>query len=162
VYFNDETSDVAIDLKGKIFLAHKVILKVQAKEFYEMCEGNDKENPMVISDVDQDVFRIMLYSLYGGGLCPEDLKTHSASILKASSKYGFTRLKDEAEVWHAKSIKFTVDNAIDEFMKADGSNYPIVKDAAKKFILEHGEEIVSSESFVRLHESLPVMRETAH
>jgi hypothetical protein len=140
-------------------VAHKGILKAQAREFCEMCEANSKDEPMIISDVDEDVFRIMLYSLYGGGLLPQDLQRHSASILKASSKYGFTKLKEEAEVWHAKSIKFTVDNAIDEFMKADGSNYPIVKVAAKKFILEHGKEIVSSESFARLNESLPLMRE---
>jgi hypothetical protein len=149
VFCDDETSDVAFHVKGKVFIAHKGILKAQANEFYEMCEGNDKENPMIISGVDEDVFRIMLYSLYGGGVCPEDLQEHSASILKASSKYGFKRLKEEAEAWHAKSIKFTVDNAVDEFMKADGSNYLIVRDAAKKFILEHGKEIVASESFTR-------------
>jgi hypothetical protein len=159
VYLDDETSDVAFHVKGKVFVAHKGILKAQAREFYEMCEDNDKENLMVISDVDEDIFRIMLYSLYGGGLRPDDLQEHSASILKASSKYGFTKLKEEAEIWHAKSIKFTVDNAVDEFMKADGSNYPIIKDAAKKFILKHGKEIVASESFARLHESLPLMRE---
>jgi hypothetical protein len=159
LFCDDETSDVAFNVKGEMIVAHKGILKAQAREFYEICEENDKENPMVISDVDEGVFRIMLYSLYGGGLCPQDVQEHSVSILKASGKYGFTKLKDEVEVWHAKSIKFTVDNAVDEFMKADGSNYPIVKDAAKKFILEHGEEIVESESFVGLNESLPFMRE---
>lgn len=56
-------------------------------------------------------------------------------------------------------LNLPVDNAVDEFMKADGSNYPFIKDAAKKFILEHGKEIVASESFARLNESLPLMRE---
>lgn len=156
---DDETSDVAFDVKGTIIKAHKGILKAQAKEFYEMCEGNDTDNPMFIQDVNEDVFHIMLHSLYGGGVCPRDLQEHALSILKASSKYGFTRLKEEAEAWHAKSIQFTVDNAIDEFMKADGSNFPIVKDAAKTFILENGKEIISSESFARLYESVPLQKE---
>ncbi|KAL3779466.1 hypothetical protein ACHAWO_006451 [Cyclotella atomus] len=74
-----------------------------------MCEENTETSPLVINDVDPDVF--------------------------------------------------TVDNAVDEFLKADGNCCNVVKDAAKKFIVEHAKEIVESDSFARLHESLPLMKE---
>jgi hypothetical protein len=68
-------------------------------------------------------------------------------------------LKYEAEVWYSKSLKLTVGNVIDEFLKADGNGYDMVREAAKKFMLENGKEVVASESFDRLHESKSLVRE---
>jgi hypothetical protein len=85
--------------------------------------------------------------------------SHSESIFKAASKYGFARLKDAAEAWYSNSVEFTVDNVIDKFMEADGNDFSIVRDAAKKFMIEHAEEILESEAFDRLRESLPLLKE---
>eukprot|EP00956_Cyclotella_meneghiniana_P007915 scaffold10506_cov26-Cyclotella_meneghiniana.AAC.1 len=144
IFNDDETADVAFDLKGEILVAHKGIIKSKAYDFYVMCEGYSKESPMPITDVDKFIFQIMLASLYGGEVYPEEWKKHSVSILKAASKYGFSTLKSEAELWYSRSLKFTVDNVISKFMEADGNGYVLVKAAAKKFIMEHGEEVVGS------------------
>ena len=157
-YLDEETADIAFDVKGVSFVAHKVIIKTHAKDLYVMCESANKSNPMLINDVDPEIFRIMLRSLYGGFIVPEEWEKHSPAILQAAAKYGFL-LKDEAEVWCAATFKFTVENVVDEFLKADGSNYAVVREAAKKFMAQHGEEILASDSFERLHESLPLMRE---
>ncbi|KAL7514845.1 hypothetical protein ACHAXN_012255 [Cyclotella atomus] len=154
-----ETSDITFKVKGTTFSAHKFIIKTKAEELYVMCQSSSKSSPFEINDVDSEVFGIMLSYLYGGNVLPEDWQRHSKAILKAVSKYGFTNLKEEAEFWYARSLKFTVDNVIDDFMEADGNSYPLVRDAAKKFILEHGEKIVESDSFAKLHESLPLMKE---
>eukprot|EP00956_Cyclotella_meneghiniana_P004957 scaffold6105_cov23-Cyclotella_meneghiniana.AAC.1 len=159
IFQDDETSDVAFDLKGDVIVAHKGIIKSKASDFYVMCEGYSKTSPMTITDVDKDIFQIMLASLYGGEVYPEEWKKHSESILKAASKYGFSTLKSEAELWYSMSLKFTVDNVISKFMEADGNGYALVKAAAKKFIMEHGEEVVGSESFDLLHESKELSRE---
>eukprot|EP00956_Cyclotella_meneghiniana_P038911 scaffold162054_cov24-Cyclotella_meneghiniana.AAC.2 len=156
---DEETADVAFDLKGEIMTAHKCIIKSKANDFYVMCEGYSKTSPMPITDVDEDIFQIMLASLYGGEVYPEEWQKHSEAILKAAGKYGFSTLKSEAEVWCAKSFKFNVDNVINKFMEADGNGYALVKAAAKKFIMEHGEEVVASESFNNLCESKELMRE---
>ena len=156
---DQETADVVFDLQGEIMVAHKCIIKSNAKDIYVMCEGYNNESPMPITDVDKDIFNIMLTSLYGGEVFPEEWKKHSEAILKAASKYGFDTLKSEAEVWCAKSLKFTVDNVISKFMEADGNGHALVKAAAKKFIMENGKDVVASESFELLHESLPLMRE---
>eukprot|EP00956_Cyclotella_meneghiniana_P007538 scaffold10184_cov52-Cyclotella_meneghiniana.AAC.2 len=156
---DEETADVSFDLKGEIIVAHKCIIKSKASDFYVMCEGYNSESPMPITDVDKDIFDIMLWSLYGGEVYPEEWKKHSEAILKAASKYGFSTLKSEAEVWCAKSLKFTVDNVISKYMEADGNGHSLVKAAAKKFIMEHGKDVIASESLELLRESLPLMRE---
>jgi hypothetical protein len=101
----------------------------------------------------------MLRSLYGGCILPDEWNEYSWSILKAASKYGFIKLKSEAEMWYIKSCEFTVDNVIDEFLKADGSHFTLVREAAKEFMAEHGQEIIASESFDRLYESKSLMKE---
>eukprot|EP00956_Cyclotella_meneghiniana_P038522 scaffold155476_cov20-Cyclotella_meneghiniana.AAC.2 len=153
IFKDDETSDLAFDLKGEIILAHKCIIKSKAKDFYVMCEGYNQTSPMPIMDVAIDIFEIMLKSLYGGDVYPEEWNEHSEAILKAASKYGFTALESEADVWCAKSLNFTVDNVISKFMEADGNNHARVKAAAKEFIMDHKEEVVASESLNRLYES---------
>ena len=66
-------------------------------------------------------------------------------------KYGFNKLKSEAQ--------FTVENVIDVFLKADGNNCVILREAAKKYMSEHGEEMLESESFDRLRESGSLWKE---
>jgi len=158
-YLDEETADIAFNVKGVTSVAHKVIIKTHAKDLYVMCESASKSSPMMISDVDPEIFPIMLRSLYGGFILPEEWQKHSKAILQAAAKYGFNKLKSEAEVWFAATFKFTVENAVDEFLKADGSNCAVLREAAKKFMAQHGEAILASDSFVRLHESLPLVRE---
>jgi hypothetical protein len=93
--------------------------------------------------------------LYGGYVLPE----HSDAILKAAAKWGFDKLKSEAEIWYSKSLKLTVGNVIDEFLKADGNGYDMVREAAKKFMLENGKEMIESESFDKLYESKSLVKE---
>ena len=99
-----------------------------------MCKEHSLTSPMMISDVDKEVFTIMLRSLYRGEILPEEWQEqeNSEAILKTASKYGFSTLKSEAEVWYASSLNFTVDNVIDEFMTADGNSKALVKAAAMK------------------------------
>jgi hypothetical protein len=68
-------------------------------------------------------------------------------------------VKEEADMWYAKSLKFTVDNVIDELLEADGKGYTAVREAAMQFIVENGKEIVMSESFDRLYESKSLVKE---
>eukprot|EP00956_Cyclotella_meneghiniana_P024024 scaffold47882_cov61-Cyclotella_meneghiniana.AAC.3 len=159
IFLDDETSDVAFDVKGQIIVAHKCIIKAQAKDLYVLCEASSKSNPMLVNDIEHEVFEMMLRPLYGGCISVDELKKHSGSILKAAGKYGFNRLKSEAELCYAKSLKFSVENVIDEFLSADGNDWRVVREKAKQFMAEHGEEILESPSFVRLHESLPLMKE---
>jgi hypothetical protein len=49
---------------------------------------------VVITDVKPDIFRHMLYYLYGGKLSDDELKTNAKDIIDASDKYGIVHLKN--------------------------------------------------------------------
>ena len=65
IFGNETTCDVAFDFEDKILRAHKCIIQFKAEDFHVMCEGYSVTSPMKIDDVDKDIFRIMLFSLYG-------------------------------------------------------------------------------------------------
>ena len=48
---------------------------------------------------------------------------------------------------------------VDELLYADGKNCPLLKKAAMDFIVEHGEEVVESESYEKLDESPQLRKE---
>ena len=159
VFLDDDTSDIVFDLNGTQVVAHKSIIKAHAKEFYVMCEASSMESAMLIEDVTPEIFKLMLRSLYGGIILPAEWKSNAKTILTAASKYGFNKLKYDAEVWYAKSLQFTLENVIDVFLEADGSNCVILREAAKKYMCEHAEEVLNSESFDRLRESKSLLIE---
>eukprot|EP00956_Cyclotella_meneghiniana_P010748 scaffold15049_cov36-Cyclotella_meneghiniana.AAC.6 len=159
VFLDDDTSDIVFDLNGTQVVAHKSIIKAHAKEFYVMCEASSMESAMLIEDVTPEIFKLMLRSLYGGIILPTEWKSNAKTILTAASKYGFNKLKYDAEVWYAKSLQFTLENVIDVFLEADGCNWVILRDAAKKYMCEHAEEVLKSESFDRLRESKSLLIE---
>jgi hypothetical protein len=159
IFLDEETSDLAFDVKGKIILAHKCLIKSQSAELYTMCEALSKSTPMPINDVEPSVFELMLATFYGKHITPEEWKANSKALLKAAGKYGFNEVKSQAEVWYTNSLNLTVENVIDEFLRADGNNFALVREAALEFIAKHGKEITTADSFVRLHGSLPLMKE---
>lgn len=160
-FLNEESSDVAFKVKGRVFHAHQIVLKAQAPDLAELTESYDKESPLPIKDVDPKIFEIMLRFVYGQDICPAEWHEHSKDILDAAGKYGFADLKSDAEAWYVKMAKktFTVENAVDELLYADGKDCPLLKHAAVDFIVEHGEEVIESESYEKLDESPELRKE---
>ena len=156
---DDDSTDVAFNIKGKTMYAHRQIIKKRAVHLHVMCEASSKTTPMVITDVDPDIFDLMIRSLYGRQIQPVEYKLYSESLLEAAGKYGFDEIKTEAQVWYINNHKLTVDNAVDEFLKADGNNHEIVRDVTKTFLVNHAKRILESESFDRLYESKTLVKE---
>jgi hypothetical protein len=145
-------------VKDHTIYAHKAILKAQAPDLAELCDGCDETNQMPINDVEPEIFQLMLKTLYGSKLTPVDWDKNSESILYAAGKYGFSSLECEAEYWYVKQTdRFTVDNVIGHLLKADSKNLSHLKEAAMEFILNHAEDVVSSDSYDNLDES-PTLR----
>ena len=153
-FLDDKYADIAFNVKGRIFTAHRVILKCYAPDLIELCEDFDTTNPMSIKDVDPDIFHFMLKFVY--------MKSQSASfmsILSAAGKYGFTSLKSDAEIWHLQFLKLQVENVIRHLLIADANNLPLVKKAAMDYILENEDGVVASETYSQLCESPSLMKE---
>eukprot|EP00956_Cyclotella_meneghiniana_P032866 scaffold91862_cov51-Cyclotella_meneghiniana.AAC.3 len=161
LYRDEDTADVAFKVKTDVFHAHKAILKVRVPELAELAEPYDTTNPIPIKDVEPDIFETMLKNVYGKYIGETYWKEHAKQILDAAGKYGFTELKSEAEAWHVKNMKdnFTIDNAVDELLYADGKNCPLLKKAAMDFIADLGEEVIEAESYEKLDESPQLRKE---
>ena len=153
------TADVAFEVGGTIFYAHRLILKVQAHELLELAEEYDVDTPMPVNDVDPKIFEIMLKHVYGMDILPCEWKDQSKQILVASGKYGFSELRSEAEAMHIRSFSFTVNNAVDELLYADGTHCLVLKKAVIKFIVENAQAVIASPAFPKLSESAELMTE---
>ena len=154
-----DSADVAFTVGKSMFHAHKLILKAQAPELLELTEQFSTDNPMVIKDVDPEIFEMMLGHVYGKRIRACDWKKHSKQILVASGKYGLTTLKTEAEAWHVKNLNLTIDNAVDELLYADGTHCLNLKKAVIEFIVKNCDEVLESASYSKLHESPQLTKE---
>ena len=116
---DDQSGDARAGKRAKTtttFYAHRFILHDGASTLAEMCKqtsGGEATTSVSITDVKPEIFRHMLYYLYGGKLIDEDLKENAKDIINACDKYGVVSLKLEAEVSYVKSTMLTNDNIID-------------------------------------------------
>jgi hypothetical protein len=156
--YND-TADVAFKVKRSLIYAHKFILKAQEPDLAEIVDTYTKTKPLPIKDVDPEIFKTMLSHVYGMNIAATQWKDQAKQIVDASGKYGFTTLRAEAEAWYVKSLELTVETAIDELLYADGKHCSLLKKATMDFIVEHGEEILESESYEKLDESPQLRKE---
>ena len=155
--FNDEESaDVVFEVGSKseeegnaakrvktstTFYAHRLILQDGATMLDEMCKSGEKSNTTFsITDVSPEIFRHLLYYVYGGKVSDEELKANAKEIINAADRYGVVNLKLEAEAWYVKSITITLENAIDNFLYADSKNCALLKETVMDFLVEHGNE----------------------
>ena len=158
--FNDEaTADVCFEVscigqtkKGKqkkqkssaLFHAHRNILSKFAPILAELVATSDK---ITITDVKADVFRHLLYYVYGGEVPSEELKNHAKEIIDAADKYAIVNLKLTAEVAYVESTEITIDNAIDNLLYADGKNCALIKEKVMNFLVDHPNEAAEKISF---------------
>ena len=104
------------------FHAHRLILQDGASTLAEMCKPSDRggaATSVSITDVKPDIFRHMLYYMYGGKLSGEELEDNAKDIIDACDKYGIVHLKLEAEACYVKSTTIDIDNMIDNLLYGD-------------------------------------------
>ena len=159
IFGEESTADMAFEVDGTLFYAHKLILGAQAPDLLELVEQFSVDNPMPIKNVEPEIFEMMLKHVYGKGIRACEWKKYSKQILVASGKYGLSELKLEAEAWHVKNLNLNLDNAVEELLFADGSHCLDFKKAVLEFIVENGEGVLESLSFAKLAESTELMKE---
>ena len=156
---DENSADVAFNVKAQVFHAHQCLLKARVPDFAELTEQFNKESPMAIDDVDPDIFELMLKYVYGKNILDFKWKEHAKEILVASGKYGFSHLRMTAEAWHAENLNLTVDNAVEELLYADGNHCLDLKSAVMEYIVENGKGVLESPSYAKLYESPELMKE---
>ena len=131
------------------FHAHRLILQDGAPLLAELCKpsaGGGSVATVLITDVKPDIFRHMLYYLYGGKLTDEELKANARDIIDAADKYGVVHLKLDAEACYVKSTTITLENMMGNLLYADSKNCALLKEAVIDFVVENGEDVLKKVS----------------
>ena len=128
-----------------IFHAHRIIIKACSTILADLCgTKGDPTTPIEITDVSPEVFRHLLYYIYGGKTADDDMKAHSKDIIDASNRYGVATLKLEAEACLVESTTFSLDNVMEHLIYADSMNCALLKEAAMDFIVENKIKVIET------------------
>ena len=125
------------------FYAHRFILKSCAPQLAELCEGIDDSSPVPISDVKPDIFKYLLYFVYGGSIPDVIMETNARDLIDAADVFCVVNLKMAAEAAYVCNETMTTDNVMENLLYADGKNCALLKEAAMDFLVENGEEVLA-------------------
>ena len=154
MFLDEDTADICFEVictaevmgeqkrakSSELFHAHSQILKKCAPmltDLFDLDASDGKISTAIISDVKPDIFRHMLYYVYGGSVPDGELKTHAKDIIDAADKYSIINLKLEAEAAYVKSTGITMDNVMDNLLYADAKNCALLKEAVMNFLAEN-------------------------
>ena len=132
------------------FHAHTLILKKCAPMLADLVSNGGEKGGMIsvqVSDVQPDIFRHLLWYVYGGKTAEDTLKAHAKDIIDAADKYSIVNLKLEAEAAYVESTTFTAENVLDNLLYADAMNLALLKEVAIDFIVGNGEQVIDEVSF---------------
>jgi hypothetical protein len=113
MFMDEESSDVMFEVGGQrgkynagkvartplvLFHAHKFILRKCSSVFTDLLgSGEEGTAPIQIADVSPDIFRLLLFYIYGGSISDDDMREHRKEIIHAADRFGVPTLKLEAE-----------------------------------------------------------------
>jgi len=162
-FLDEETADVCFEVSSSeieddrskrsrsstSFHAHSQILNICAPMLASLFESNEDRLMATasITDVSPDIFRHILFYVYGGSVPEADLKARAKSIIDATDRYSIVNLKLEAEAVYVKETDITMDNAMDNLLYADAKNLALLKEAVIDFLAENSEEALDKISF---------------
>jgi hypothetical protein len=131
-----------------IFNAHCLIVRACSTVLADLCESKgDPTTPIEITDVSPEVFRHLLYYIYGGKISNDDMKSHAKEIIDAADRYGVATLKLEAEACLVEGITFSLENVKELLLYAESKNCALLKEVAMDFLINKKDEVIGKISF---------------
>jgi hypothetical protein len=113
-----------------------------------LCESKgDPTTPIEITDVSPDIFRHLLYYIYGGKIPDDDMKSHAKEIIDAADRYGVASLKLEAEACVVECTTFSLENVKEHLLYAESKNCALLKEVAMDFLVSKKDEVIGKISF---------------
>lgn len=177
LFMDEESSDVIFEVtderknakkrkRGKTssstvqFHAHRFILEHTSSELAALCESSPEgglNSPILINDIKMEVFRGLLYYIYGGDVTEQFFApdvggdqfffVNGRDVINAADKYGVVNLKLEAEAWYCHTTKITTENVIDNLLYADSKNLALLKEAVMDYIVKNKKKVMKRVSF---------------
>jgi hypothetical protein len=159
LFLNEKYADVVFEIEGDnnnsemmeetaitTFPAHRFVLEsCPNNALSDLCEAGGGMTGVItiyISGVSQDIFRHVLWYLYGGKVEHDDMKSHAKEILDAADRFGVTNLKLEAEASFVASTTIALDNVMEILLYAHSKNCALLKEAAIDFIVSNRDEVL--------------------
>jgi len=128
------------------FHAHRLILSHCAPDLAALCGTGSGLASVPVTGVKPNIFRSVLFYVYGGKVKEEDLESHAKEIICAADRFGVVNLKLEAEASYVESTAFSVDNVMENLLYADATNCALLKEAVMDFIVENRAEVLKKVS----------------
>ena len=155
MFMDDEFADITFEIGGglddmspTLFHAHRIVLTKAAPWLAELViSSTETPSRIRIEDVSPDAFRALLLYIYGCKIPDfgKDL-SRTKEIIEVADKYGVTNLKLEAEAHYVSSIKFNVDNIVENLLFAEARNCALLKERVMRFMVNNAVEIVEKQT----------------
>jgi len=131
------------------FDAHRAILQACAPGLFELCEPyDDEKRPSIpLTNVEPDVFHLLLSYIYGQNISTADWKEHGRDLIEAADRYLLSDLKLEAEARYVQFAAITAENAIDLLLYADAKNCALLKESVMDYFVKNGRDALRLLSF---------------
>lgn len=142
-----KSTDVVFKVGAKSFPAIKGIISTRSPVFEAMFEHEDmkenKNNEVIVEDIDEDVFEELLHYIYTN----ETLKIEEmpSALLAAADKYQLNYLKNCCEKILAQNL--TVENASELFLFSDRHSATQLREKSLELIREKLQYVALTEGF---------------
>lgn len=149
-----EFCDFTLVVRGKEFPAYKGILAARSEVFAAMLRHNmdeQKQNRIIIDDIDPEVFREALYFIYTDR-APK-LDEMAPELLEVAEKYALQELKAMCE--EALAASLSVETAAETLALADLYRAKLLQAKTVAFVKDHSSSVSKTENWQSVKENYP-------
>uniref|UniRef100_A0AC35UB19 BTB domain-containing protein n=1 Tax=Rhabditophanes sp. KR3021 TaxID=114890 RepID=A0AC35UB19_9BILA len=149
-------SDCVLEVKNKVFKAHKAILATRSPVFAAMFQHGtieSNENKIIINDLDGEVISELLRFMYTE-TCP-NLQLLGHRLFIAADKYQVERLRILSE--HSLSQSLTVHNVCQTFILSEMYCAPTLRAKCIQFINKHSSDLMTSPDWSEFIQQNPLL-----
>lgn len=154
-----DDADVAFEVNGSIIHAHKLILKINAKQLHSFFSSG---NSVKVEGTTPELFRFMLRYVYGDDGPDDDfdhLVENYKGIIDISDRYNIIGLKIKAEAAKIASLTIDKDNVTEILLFAHNKNCYLLKEYATQVYSANVYELVNSDALNELATTIDLLRE---
>jgi speckle-type POZ protein len=158
LFNNMQFSDVILNIHGRKFPAHKLILATRSEVFAAMFQHPTKENlsnQIEIQDIEPELFQELLRFIYTGRLSITSMETMAVRLFIAADKYLLEELKMKCENYLVHHM--SPNNCVVLLLHGDLQNPAEPLKEAAKFLRRFPNEVMATDGWKKMKQENPVL-----
>ena len=158
LFNNMSSSNVILNIRGREFPAHKIILATRSEVFAAMFKHPTKENSnnqVKIEDIEPEVFDQLLYFIYTGRVSTATMESMAANLFIAADKYLLGELKKECENYMLHHM--SPDYCLVLLLHGDLQKPTELLKEAAKFFRRLPSQVTATERWEKMKQENPVL-----